>query len=134
MPMKVSLALGPRETLSRQTAWGCLSTNLALPGFGSLMAGRASGYPQVALGLGGLVLTLLFTLRFAYWYFTSGSRLQGVETDPVEALIELWRAARWPLLGIGVFAAGWLWALATSCQILHAAKDAEPKNVPPLLS
>jgi hypothetical protein len=132
--MKVSLALAPRRSLSRQTAWGCLTTNVALPGFGSLMAGRRSGYPQAALGLGGLVLTLLFTVRFAYWYFTAGNRLQNDGTDPVEALLELWRAARWPLLGIGVFLLGWLWALATSCQLLHAAKEAEPKDVPPRLT
>jgi hypothetical protein len=27
--MKISLALGPRQPLSRQTAWGCVTTNLA---------------------------------------------------------------------------------------------------------
>ena len=52
--MKISLALGPRRPLSRQTAWGCLTTNLALPGAGSLVAGRVSGYPQLALGVGGM--------------------------------------------------------------------------------
>ena len=39
MPMKISLALGNPQALSRQTAWGCLTTNLAMPGFGSLVLG-----------------------------------------------------------------------------------------------
>ena len=54
MRTKISLALGQRQALSRQTAWGCFTTNLALPGFGSLVAGRISGYFQVALAMVGL--------------------------------------------------------------------------------
>ena len=27
--------VAPRQPLSRQTAWGCLATNIAMPGFGS---------------------------------------------------------------------------------------------------
>ena len=64
MPTKVSLALGPRRPLSRQTAWGCFTTNLAMPGFGSLVAGRISGYAQAALTIGGMVLTMVFGARF----------------------------------------------------------------------
>src|SRR2546425_4585484 len=125
MPMKISLALGPRHPLSRQTAWGCLTTNLALPGFGSLVAGRVSGYPQVALGLLGLVLTLVFGVRFFYWYAANWSRFQGAQADPFAAMGEMWRVVRWALLGMGIFFIGWLWALATSLQILRAAKASE---------
>ncbi len=131
--MKISLALGPRRTLSRQSAWGCFTTNLALPGFGSLMAGRRSGYPQAALGLTGLGLTMLFAARFFAWYFVNRTRITGDQEDPLETLLELWRAVRWPLLGIAVFLAGWLWALVTSWRILRAAgPDGEPR-VPPQL-
>ena len=70
--MKISLALGPRQPLSRQTAWGYLTSNLALPGSGSLLAGRISGYAQLALGLGGLLMTVVFGLRFMLWYFAIG--------------------------------------------------------------
>ncbi|HEY5909447.1 MAG TPA: hypothetical protein VJA21_02455 [Verrucomicrobiae bacterium] len=131
--MKISLALGPRRTLSRQSAWGCFTTNLALPGFGSLMAGRVSGYPQAALGLAGVALTTLFAARFFAWYLVNLSRMTGDQEDPFGTLVELWRAARWPLLGVSVFLAGWLWALVTSFQILSAARRDGAAQVPPRL-
>ena len=131
--MKISLALGPRRTLSRQSAWGCFTTNLALPGFGSLMAGRVSGYPQAALGLAGVALTTLFAARFFAWYLVNLSRMTGDQEDPFGTLVELWRAARWPLLGVSVFLAGWLWALVTSLQILSAARRDGAAQVPPRL-
>ena len=132
--MKISLALGKRQPLSRQTAWGCFTTNLALPGFGSLVAGHATGYPQALLGVGGLMLTLIFGARFLGWYVANWSRLQGPQNDPIAALAEVLRAVRWPALGIAVFAVGWLWALTTSWQILRSAKQAESENAPPRLS
>src|SRR5262249_27900592 len=103
MPTKISLARGPRQPLSRQTAWGCLTTNLALPGFGSLVAGRISGYAQAALGLAGLALSVIFGVRFIAWYIANWPRLSGDQADPFAALHELWLAVRWPLLGIGIF-------------------------------
>src|SRR5262245_281468 len=133
MPTKISLALGPRRKLSRQTAWGCLTTNLALPGFGSLMAGRTSGYFQIAMSLGGMLLTMVFGARFIYWYFTNQSRFQEWQADPVEMMTELWAAVRLPLLGIALFALGWLWALFTSFNIVRTAADDTTSTVPPKL-
>ena len=132
--MKISLALGKRQPLSRQTAWGCFTTNLALPGFGSLVAGRVTGYAQALLAVGGMMLTLAFGARFLGWYVANWSWLSGDQTDVITKLAEVWRAVRWPVLGIGVFAVGWLWALATSWQILRFAKQAERANEPPRLS
>src|SRR5258706_10242547 len=133
MPMKISLALGQRQPLSRQTAWGCLTTNLALPGFGSLVAGHVSGYPQAALGIGGLILTTVFGLRFIVWYIANWSRFYGAHADPFAALSDMWPSLRWALLGIGLFVVSLLWALATSLQIVRAAKNAEATKVPPRL-
>lgn len=120
--MKISLALGHRQTLSRQSAWGCFTTNLALPGFGSLTAGRVSGYPQAALMLSGFALTTVFSARFFGWYMANSSRFSSDEGDPMARLAEMWLQVRWPLLGIGLFAVAWLWALATSLLILSEAK------------
>ncbi len=131
MPMRISLALGPRRALSRQSAWGCLTTNLALPGSGSLTAGRISGYPQLALALIGFALTSCFAARFFAWYLVNKSRFSSDDGDPFARLAELWLQARWPLLGIAVFAAAWLWALATSFQILHEARRNEPPKLSP---
>ncbi len=133
MRMKISLALGKREPLSRQTAWGCFTTNLAMPGFGSLLGGRRSGYPQALLGLGGLALTVVFGLRFILWFLTNWSRLEGAEADPVASWIEVLLALRWPGLGIGVFGLAWLWSLGTSLLILSAAKNTSPSGAPPPL-
>lgn len=131
--MKISLALGERRPISRQTAWGCLTTNLAAPGFGSLVAGRIAGYPQAALALGGLAITTLLGVRFIVWSLANWSRLHDPQAESLDALGEMWRAARWPLLGIAIFAVGWLWALCTSLQILSSAGKMEQKDAPPRL-
>ena len=134
MPMKVSLALRPRLPLSRQTAWGCLTTNIAMPGFGSLVAGRASGYAQAALAVGGMIVTVVFGARFIFWYVANWSRFHGPDDDPAAALGEMWQFMKWPLVGFGMFAVGWLWALATSFQIVSSARSVESSSVPPRLS
>ena len=131
--MKISLALGARRPVSRQTAWGCLTTNLAAPGFGSLVAGRIAGYPQAALALGGLAMTTFLGVRFIVWALANWSRLHEPQGEPLAAFGEMWRAARWPLLGIAIFALGWLWALGTSIQILRSASKGEQKDDPPRL-
>ena len=132
--MKISLALGDREGLSRQTAHGCVGTNLALPGIGSLMAGRAVGYVQAALTLAGFGLTVLFGLKFSLWYLANWSSLNSPNADPLETLGEVWREVRWALLGIGLFAIAWLWAMGTNAGILRQARHAEEKAKPPKLT
>ncbi len=131
--MKISLALGPRRPLSRQTAWGCLTTNLALPGAGSLVAGRVSGYPQLALGVGGMVLTMVFGLRFIGWFVANWARLHDPDVDPMTSLSEMWLVLRWAVLGLGIFFAGWLWALVTSLLIVLSARKSEAAATPPQL-
>ncbi|HXP63745.1 MAG TPA: hypothetical protein VN829_24780 [Dongiaceae bacterium] len=132
--MRISLALGPRRPLSPQTAWGCLTTNVAVPGLGSLVAGRIAGYPQAALALGGTALTLAFGLRFFVWFAANWSRLHDPGADSAATLLEMWLAVRWALLGIALFALGWLWALATSLALLTAAKKNQPPTAPPRLN
>ena len=133
MPMRISLALGPRRPLSRQTAWGCLTTNIAMPGFGSLVAGYVSGYAQAALAVGGMIVSLVFGARFIMWYIANWSRFHELDADPGAALGEMWQFLKWPLVGFGMFAVGWLWALATSLQIVSSARKTESANVPPRL-
>jgi hypothetical protein len=98
------------------------------------MAGRISGYPQIAFALGGLAMSAIFAARFFAWYMVNSSRLQNDRSDPFAALYEIWVAARWPLLGIAIFATGWLWAFITGLGILHAARKAEGHREPPRLS
>src|SRR5205823_9445763 len=98
--MKISLALGQRQQLSRQTAWGFLTTNLALPGFGSLAAGRKSGYFQAVLTIIGMGLTMIFGLHFIRWSLVNWSRLHDPQADQIAALGENWLQVRWALLGM----------------------------------
>lgn len=129
--MKISLALESRRPLSRQTAWGCFVSNLALPGSGSLAAGRAVGYAQLVLALGGMALSIIFGLRFIFWYVANYGRLQGTNADPFASLQETWRVLRWALSGIAVFALGWCWALGSSIGILQSAHEPPPPVTPP---
>src|SRR3954462_2960646 len=106
--MKISLALGERRPLSRQTAWGCLTTNIAMPGFGSLMAGRISGYPQALLGIIGMVLTTVFGVRLLIWMLSNWGRLHDPASYHLEVFGEMWLVLRWAFLGMALFGAGWL--------------------------
>jgi len=130
--MRPSSPPQPRAPLSRETAWACLTTNLAMPGAGSLAAGRLSGYAQIALALGGMAISLLFGVRFIWWFLSNWSQLQNPDADPVATLGEIWRALKWPLLGLGLFVLSWLWALVTSLGILREARANEQKSAPNL--
>jgi hypothetical protein len=116
--------------IDRSTAWGCALGNLALPGSGSLLAGRVSGYAQALLALAGFGLSTVFGLRFIVWGLSRWGEWEAADVDPVQRLLELWLALRWALLGLGVFALGWLWALVTSACLLRQAA----RNTPPPLA
>ena len=126
--MKLSLALGPRQPLSRQTAWGCLTTNLALPGFGSLLAGRKVGYVQIPFTVVGFALLLIFGVRTIVWYLSNWSRLMNPDEDPWDNLGEIWLHMRWPLLGMAIAAFAMLWALITSLSIVAESRAAERRE------
>src|SRR5437762_10828138 len=126
--MKISLALGQRRPLDRTTAWGCLTANLAVPGCGSLVAGRPAGYLQLLLAVAGLALTTFFGSKFIIWYINNGSQFQQAQTEGEVAanLHELWLRLRWALLGMAVFFTAMLWAFASSMGILLESKKEQP--------
>ena len=130
--MRVSLALGERRPLDRATAWGCLTSNLGMPGSGTLVAGRRSGYVQGLLALAGVGLTTVFGLRFIAWYLANFARLREEWIDPFAAAGEVWMAVRWALLGMALFAVGWLWALGSSLLIVREARRTGSGS-PPIL-
>jgi hypothetical protein len=130
--MKISLARGPIGPVSTQTAWGCLTSNLALPGSGSLAAGRKSGYGQLLLTGIGAGLTVFFGIRFLMWQFSNWSRFHGGDMDPIEAFGEMWLHLRWAVLGIGIFLIAMLWALASSLGIMAESRKPGTKS-PPVL-
>jgi hypothetical protein len=130
--MKISLALGKARSLSRETAWTCFTANLALPGSGSLAAGRRSGYLELFLALVGAVLTTIFGVRFLIWYLQHWRTLNGPDADPIETFRDIWLASRWALVGILFFLVAIGWSFLTSMQILRSARK-PPRLVPPRL-
>jgi H+/gluconate symporter-like permease len=119
--MKISLTLGTPRPLTRAEAWGCVTANLAVPGTGSLAAGRAVGYFQMALTLVGFILTLVCAAGFFHWCFTHSDQIAQMQLDdPGEALLLQLRAARGSLLGMVLFIFALAWAGVTSFQIVQA--------------
>jgi len=131
--MKTSSVNANVDPPSVQTARGCVATNVALPGFGSLMAKRAAGWPQAALTVIGFVLTAIFGVRALVWFAHNFSTIYGPDSDPVETLRAIWFNLRWALLGIGFFAVSWIWSTATNAAILHSAKSNAEGAKPPVL-
>ena len=135
MPMKLSLILGKPRPLSKETAWGCFTTNLAAPGCGSLYAGKPVGYLQLAFYMTGFVMTLIFGLQTLLWYINDFSKTQ--ESGDMSGIFEIWVHFRWPLLGLAMSAFGFMWALISRVGILREAKDSlngdDTKPLPPLL-
>ena len=128
--MKFSLRLGDTRSLTREHAWVCCSTNLVLPGFGSLLGGRWTGYPQALLCLAGFLLTTGFGLKFVIWGIQHWSELRNPEGDPLETLTAVWHGCRWALLGMGLFGVAWLWALFTNWGMLAAARPPADAGTP----
>lgn len=130
--MKTFLALNPKPPRDRSEAWGFLTANLALPGSGSLAAGRKVGYLQMACALGGVVLTMVGGIPFIFWALRNWSALRN-DDDPLAALDraqEVWVHARGALLGMAIFFLALLWALSTSRSVLASC----PKSpLPPKL-
>ena len=108
----------------------CMTANLALPGSGSLAAGKSIGYYQLALAALGFIIVVVTGIHLLEW---SMGNAASQTVDPVENLTNqnltnLWHAIRWPLAGLGIAATALLWAGITSLQILSA----HPRNpVPP---
>jgi hypothetical protein len=132
--MKLSLALGKPRVLDRETAWGCFTTNLAAPGCGSLFAGKSVGYAQLAFAAAGFALTVIGGLHTLAWFTHEYPQWQQSTDEPGERLQELWLNFRWPLLGMVLFIAGFLWALISSIGILmESSRNSGNRPLPPKL-
>ncbi len=130
--MKYSLTLRPRRALTRSEARACLAANLALPGAGSLAAGRAVGYAQMAVAFAGLIVSLLTGIPMIEWALSNWTRMTDPQSEPTGLLLEVWQHAHWPLAGIGLFVIGILWAAATGVQLLaQAPSDGVPPRINP---
>jgi len=126
--MKLSLKLRPRRVLSRAEAWGCFTANLAVAGSGSLAAGYAIGYWQMATVFLAMILTFVTSIPLIQWKLSGGGVSPSALDNPSQQLLETWLHVRWPLASIGLYVAAVLWALTTSLTILARANK---NKVPP---
>ena len=119
--MKLNLRLGTPRPLSRAEAWGCVTANLAVPGSGSLAAGRAVGYFQMALYLVGFIVTLVCAVGFFHWYFANAAEIkQQQQDDPRGAVLVFWRAASGAMAGFAIVVFTLAWSAITSFQIFQS--------------
>jgi hypothetical protein len=130
--VKFSLTLSARRSMTRAEAKGCLAANLALPGAGSLAAGRAVGYFQMALAFGGMILTVLAGLPMIQWCLANWARLQDPGSDWSGTMLELLRHLCWPLAGICLFVLSIAWAGFTGWRLVsQASEDGVPPRIEP---
>ena len=126
--MKISLRLRPDRPMSHAEAVGCMTANLALPGAGSLAAGRAVGYVQLILCTVGFIISGVSCATAIRWFLLSGSQAAG--GDPGSFLIDLWGHLLWPMVGVGIFLVALIWAVLTGRQIIAAhPKDPVPPRI-----
>ena len=105
------------KTKRTQARNAALLNLLGTPGLGSLMAGcRVVGGFQLALAIAGFVLVAIwFAKTMSHYYGQMFSESTGDSTTPMTNLV----------VGAGLFVAAWFWSLATSIQLVNAAKKAE---------
>jgi hypothetical protein len=101
-----------------------MTTNFAMPGFGTILAGRKVGYLQIAVTAAGFALTIIPGIPAVMWGLSNISRMQESE-DPMANLREMWVHMRWPILGIVFFIVAMIWAWFSSMSILAEARKAE---------
>ena len=104
--------------MERSKAWGCLAANLFVcPGVGSIMAGRRSGWLEVAGAVGGTV-----------WMAVSMARLVMLWIDQMRPPPDWQGLVRSGWGGLALFMAAWLWSMGTSLSVLRAAgRAAKPQ-------
>jgi len=126
--MKFSLRLKSEEPMTHAEAVGCMAANLALPGAGSLAAGRAVGYAQLVIATIGLIVSGVSCALALKWYYEAAASFSDIVPDS-SFLIELWQHLEWPLAGMGIFLVGFGWAVITGRQILaeHPKENAPPR-------
>lgn len=89
---------------------------VSLPGIGTFLAGRrVAGTIQMILATIGFVLSL-------YWFGTFIREWWQTRLFPYDGGPQF----RWGLIGVGVYACAWFWALISGLQIQRAARTNNP--------
>jgi hypothetical protein len=114
----------PKMPLNRDRAWACVLLNLAVPGWGSLKAGK------VFAGVGEMIIVFAGLFLLGKWMFGWLSGIYDSELgDPLPPPPAAW-LWRW---GVGLVAASCVWTIVTCISLMREAKAYE-KDLPPPLS
>lgn len=104
--------LGKTNALDRPTAWACFVANMiVLPGLGSIIARKRSGYIQAALALIGFGLTIFW----GAWFLSEWFRTKKL---PIELEWHLLVGA----IGAVIFLIGWVWAFVSGVRIVRGSR------------
>jgi len=113
----------------RERAWGvAIANQLALPGFGTVMAGRKIGYAQLALSVTGVICFTAFLIHALPQLGGLLRQLTNPSDDPDAALEFLAQWVPWlgvAFAGIVLWVAAWFWALGTSVKAVQADHKSE---------
>lgn len=119
----------------RDRGWGIAIMNqLALPGFGTVMAGRKVGYFQLCLSVTGAICLagfIGFSIPHIGEFLQKASRAAD-DPEPFYVVFEKWKP--WfltALIGITSLVTAWLWALGTSVKAVQGEKKS--RNVKPIV-
>lgn len=101
------------RSLDRATAWGCVISNLLVPGLGTFAAGqRHAGALQLLVSQSGFALTALWGV----WLLKECSRTKAL---PEELGPYSWEA----LVGMLLFFSAWSWSLVSSVMMLSRSRS-----------
>jgi hypothetical protein len=118
----------PKIPLSRDRAWALVMRNVALPGWGSLQAGkRLAGTMELWLALGGFFLLV-------FWMFKWMIRIAQSEMD--EDLSPVPSSWIWES-GVICIVIAWIGTMVSCFHLMREARAYEAeihKNPPPVLS
>ena len=107
------------ERPGRKAAIACALINLAaLPGGGSILAGRLVGIPQSLLTFAG------FGLFMKYFLIIMKTAMNA--TDPDRVLQAARAHVRLGAAGVGLVAIAWLWSAFTSYSVWQQSKGTPP--------
>jgi hypothetical protein len=96
----------------RDRVWAALSANaLVLPGAGSLMLGRRSGWIQAALSIAGFVLGMVWLVHVARQWMAGG--LGALRPIPHLGA---------GLLALGLMVGAWVWGMCTAWAAVRQAR------------
>jgi len=115
----------------RDRAWAvAIANQLALPGFGTVMAGRKIGYIQLGFSVTGVIcLTAFLTYAIPHLGELLGQALHPSD-NPDDVLDFLANWMPWLLTavaGVTLFGTAWFWALGTSVKAVRGDSQTESR-------